>query len=162
MDRYRNVGRRYLGFCWRAYQLGREDAKEQLAVQFTTEQWGLLGDVSREAASEATGTHDRYSRDDDSSSDDSDSDSESTSSENGGCIQPESPMLDQAVFRFIIASIKQHIGGVVYVSPLLSFCAALGIRRNPLGFTEPHLGTNTLSNQVLIRAHAPRPVPCHP
>jgi hypothetical protein len=151
MDRYRSVGHRYLGFCWRACQLGREEAEEQLAVQFTTEQWGLLGDMTREAEIEpesgpgAVHRRDRDRRGDDSDYE-SDSDSESTSSSDSGSgTSIEASIIDQAVSRFIIVSIKQHVGGVVYISPLLSFYAALGIRRNPLGFAEPHLYTGLLT-----------------
>ena len=39
----------------------------------------------------------------------------------------QSAMLDQAVFLFLVASIKQQLGGNVYANPLLCFCAALGI-----------------------------------
>ncbi|KAF6809229.1 hypothetical protein CPLU01_15536 [Colletotrichum plurivorum] len=45
----------------------------------------------------------------------------------------------------MLASIKQHVGGIVYINPLLSFCAALGIKTNPLGFAEPHLYTGLLA-----------------
>lgn len=53
--------------------------------------------------------------------------------------------LDRAVFLFMVASIKQNIGGKVYASPLLCFCAALGITARPLGYTEPHLYTGLLA-----------------
>ncbi len=37
MVKYRSVGHRYLGFCYRAYKLGREEALEQLGISFTAE-----------------------------------------------------------------------------------------------------------------------------
>ncbi|KFA71004.1 hypothetical protein S40288_10386 [Stachybotrys chartarum IBT 40288] len=54
-------------------------------------------------------------------------------------------MLDHAVFRFMVASIKVRIGGNMYTNSLLCFCAALGIRRHPLGFTEAYLYTGMLA-----------------
>lgn len=53
--------------------------------------------------------------------------------------------LDRAVFLFMVASIKQKVGGRVYANPLLCFCAALGITTRPLGYTEPHLYTGLLA-----------------
>ncbi|KAH7118434.1 hypothetical protein EDB81DRAFT_626560, partial [Dactylonectria macrodidyma] len=32
---YQSVGHRYLAFCWRAHQMGREDAAKRLAMRFT-------------------------------------------------------------------------------------------------------------------------------
>lgn len=49
------------------------------------------------------------------------------------------------MFLFIVASIKQRVGGNVYASPLLCFCAAMGIRQRPLGYNEPHLYTGMLA-----------------
>ncbi|KAH7124372.1 hypothetical protein EDB81DRAFT_861055 [Dactylonectria macrodidyma] len=51
MAKYRSVGQRYLGFCLRAYWLGREEAFKQWAVRFTDEQWSLLQDVAYELGS---------------------------------------------------------------------------------------------------------------
>ncbi|KAM7209834.1 hypothetical protein V8F06_014788, partial [Rhypophila decipiens] len=53
--------------------------------------------------------------------------------------------LDGAVFHFIVASIKTHVGGNVYTNSLLCFCTALGINRCPLGYWEPHLYTGMLA-----------------
>jgi len=147
MTKYRSVGHRYLGFCWRAFQMGREEASTRLAIEFTAEQWGLLADIESELGlgsgliqtpgsgltQEGPGSSDSdgYSADDDSVS--------------TGAHQESIARLDQAVFRLIMASVKQQVGGKVYVSPLLSFCAALGIRRQPLGFAEPHLYTGLLA-----------------
>ncbi|KFA78363.1 hypothetical protein S40288_09973, partial [Stachybotrys chartarum IBT 40288] len=46
--KYQAVAHRYLGFCWRAYQMGRQEAEDKLAMFFTDEQWSLMGDVIRE------------------------------------------------------------------------------------------------------------------
>ncbi|KAJ9130102.1 hypothetical protein NKR23_g12350 [Pleurostoma richardsiae] len=48
MSKYRLVGQRYLGFCLRAYDAGRDEAFERWAISFTDEQWSLLGDVAYE------------------------------------------------------------------------------------------------------------------
>ncbi|KAK4205959.1 hypothetical protein QBC37DRAFT_393743 [Rhypophila decipiens] len=57
---------------------------------------------------------------------------------------PQHSALDQAVLRFIISSIKIHKGGNIYTNLLSCFCAALGIRQQPPGYTEPHLYTGML------------------
>ena len=44
--------------------------------------------------------------------------------------------LDRACFRFLLACIKDRVGGNVYTNPLLCFCAAVGIRLRPLGFCD--------------------------
>lgn len=51
MAKYRSVGQRYLGFCLRAYWLGRDEAFKQWAIRFTDEQWSLLQDVAYELGS---------------------------------------------------------------------------------------------------------------
>lgn len=58
--------------------------------------------------------------------------------------------LDSAVFRFMIASIKVRVGGDMYSNALLCFCAATGIRRHPLGFTEAYLYTGVLAALVWL------------
>ncbi|KAH6871996.1 hypothetical protein B0T10DRAFT_372450, partial [Thelonectria olida] len=45
MMKYQSAGHRYLGFCLRAYWLGRKLAFERWAIHFTDEQWSLLCDV---------------------------------------------------------------------------------------------------------------------
>lgn len=45
LQAYSIVCQRYLCFCWRAYRLGREEARNRLAMRFTDEQWGLLCDM---------------------------------------------------------------------------------------------------------------------
>jgi hypothetical protein len=54
-------------------------------------------------------------------------------------------LLDRAIYSFLVLSIRQYMGGNIYCSPLLSFCAALGIKPEPIGFNEPHLYTGTLA-----------------
>ncbi|KAI3571189.1 hypothetical protein IWW34DRAFT_296081 [Fusarium oxysporum f. sp. albedinis] len=58
---------------------------------------------------------------------------------------PLQDALDRAVFRFIVASIKTHVGGNTYTNSLLCFCAALGIKPRPMGYIEPHLYTGLLA-----------------
>ncbi|KAK6706733.1 hypothetical protein SNK04_007752 [Fusarium graminearum] len=48
MIKYKSVGHRYLGFCWKAYRIGRKEALERWAVRFTDEQWSLLQDIADE------------------------------------------------------------------------------------------------------------------
>lgn len=49
MDKYQSTGQRYVGFCARAYRLGREAAYDTLAAKFIDEQWSLLRDMIDEA-----------------------------------------------------------------------------------------------------------------
>ncbi|RKK77109.1 hypothetical protein BFJ68_g17988, partial [Fusarium oxysporum] len=48
MIKYKSVGYCYLGFCWKAYCIGRKEALERWAVRFTDEQWSLLQDIADE------------------------------------------------------------------------------------------------------------------
>jgi hypothetical protein len=160
MSKYRSVGHRYLSFCWKAYRIGREEAFERWAVRFTDEQWSLLHDVIEELERdgvpsshdsgffsgrerEAKGKDEDKDKDEDEYQDDDDSDED----ERGGEGMTSSPHgeLDRAVFNFIVASIKTHVGGNIYTNSLLCFCAALGIKQRPTGYTEPHLYTGMLA-----------------
>lgn len=152
MSKYRSVGHRYLSFCWRAYRIGREEAFERWAVRFTDEQWSLLRDVAEELEGDIfPSSHDsgfcsgreRDAESDDEASSDDDDEEEVTADE--GIVTPTYGALDRAVFLFIVASIKVHVGGNVYTNSLLSFCAALGVQQRPLGYTEPHLYTGMLA-----------------
>lgn len=49
--------------------------------------------------------------------------------EGDGAAYRRTGSLDRAVYRFLVSSIKQNVGGNAYVNPLLCFCAALGIRK---------------------------------
>ncbi|EXM16384.1 hypothetical protein FOTG_15316 [Fusarium oxysporum f. sp. vasinfectum 25433] len=53
MIKYKSVGHRYLGFCWKAYHIGCKEALERWAVRFTDEQWSLLQDIADELESSA-------------------------------------------------------------------------------------------------------------
>lgn len=53
--------------------------------------------------------------------------------------------LDQSVFLYLVQSVKQYIGSNIYSNPLLSFCAALGVAKQLLGYSEPHLYTGMLA-----------------
>ena len=155
MRKYRSIGHRYLSFSLRAHRLGREEAWEQLAIRFTDEQWCLLGDIVYELDGNGGSSQDSgfFSRgqasegvDGDEGSGDSDDDNgDDNRSVDNSSPGPDEGPLDGAVFGFLISSIKQNVGGDVYASPLLCFCAALGIRGQPLGFTEPQLYTGLLA-----------------
>ncbi|KAK7230149.1 hypothetical protein V2G26_002319 [Clonostachys chloroleuca] len=155
MSKYRSVGHRYLSFCWRAYRIGREEAYERWAVRFTDEQWSLLCDVVGElegvafSSSYDSGFCSGREREVDESDGDVGSDEDDDSGEREVDDEDVAALLysalDRAVFLFISASVKVHVGGNVYINALLSFCAALGIRQRPLGYTEPHLYTGMLA-----------------
>ncbi|OAQ71908.1 hypothetical protein VFPPC_12026 [Pochonia chlamydosporia 170] len=155
--RYQAVGHRYLEFCWRAYQLGREEAASQLAMRFTDEQWSLMGDVAHELEDEDQPLDNKQAEQQNDSGFFSGDDDDSDGSENWGDDEWEqifghretavmgTRSLDQAVFQFMIASIKVRVGGDMYSNAMLCFCAATGIRRHPLGFTEAYLYTGVLA-----------------
>jgi hypothetical protein len=164
MIKYRSVGHRYLGFCWRAYRIGREEALKRWAVRFTDEQWSLLGDVAEELERDRVpNSHgsgffsgrERQAKDRDEDEDEDgdgdgddyqdDDDSDEGEQRDEGMTSPLQDPLDRAVFRFIVASIKTRVGGNVYTNSLLCFCAALGINRHPLGYLEPHLYTGMMA-----------------
>lgn len=65
--------------------------------------------------------------------------------DNEGAISLQNRELNRAIFLFIIASIKDRVGGNTYKNPLLCFCAALSITKRPLSYTEPHLYTGILA-----------------
>jgi hypothetical protein len=164
MSKYRSVGHRYLSFCWKAYRIGRKEALQRWAVRFTDEQWNLLHDVveelerdgvpsshdsgfyggrEREAKSEDEGKDKDKDKDTDEDKDDDDSDEDERGDE--GITSSQHGALDRAVFNFIVASIKTHVGGNTYTNSLLCFCAALGIKQRPMSYTEPHLYTGMLA-----------------
>ncbi|KAJ0357932.1 hypothetical protein COL26b_014517, partial [Colletotrichum chrysophilum] len=121
MAKYRTVGHRYLGFCWRAHQIGRDEALERWAIRFTDEQWSLLCDVvdELERSSIASG-HNNGFRSDQDSEDGADDEA----GDEGMDSQKDNDTLDRAVFLFIVASIKTQVGGHIYSNSLLCFCAA--------------------------------------
>ncbi|KAH6974825.1 hypothetical protein EDB80DRAFT_595230 [Ilyonectria destructans] len=137
---YQSVRHRYLEFCWRAHEMGREEAATRLAMNFTDEQWSLMADVARELEDEQLGDIVGQTELHDNSGFFNGSDN--ISSESGSDKEEdviETKALDQAVFRFIIASIKVRVGGDMYRNVMLCFCAATGIRRHPLGYMEAYL-----------------------
>ncbi|KAL6366266.1 hypothetical protein LRP88_00111 [Fusarium phalaenopsidis] len=148
MSKYRSVGHRYLSFCWRAYRIGREEAFKRWAIRFTDDQWSLLCDIVDELEGDGfPSSHDSgfcSGRDREDESDDDDEDDDEATDDEGITAQQHGA-LDRAVYLFIVASIKAHVGGNAYTNPLLCFCAALGIRPRPLGYTEPHLYTGMLA-----------------
>ncbi|CAG9950090.1 unnamed protein product [Clonostachys rosea f. rosea IK726] len=155
MSKYRSVGHRYLSFCWRAHRIGREEAYERWAVRFTDEQWSLLYNVAGELEGVAfsssydsgfcSGREREVDESDGEVGSDKDNDSSEREVDNEDVAALPHSVLDRAVFLFISASVKAHVGGNVYINTLLSFCAALGIRQRPLGYTEPHLYTGMLA-----------------
>ncbi|RYC77724.1 hypothetical protein BFJ63_vAg19402 [Fusarium oxysporum f. sp. narcissi] len=156
MTKYRSVGHRYLSFCWRSYRIGREEAFRRWAVQFTDEQWSLLHDVDEELegdtfpSSRDSGFCSGRNVDTDDEEEDEDEEVGECEEEidDGGISSPVHNALDRAIFRFIVSSIKTEVGGNAYTNPLLCFCAALGIRQRPLGYTEPHLYTGMLAGRL--------------
>ncbi|EXK77042.1 hypothetical protein FOQG_18233 [Fusarium oxysporum f. sp. raphani 54005] len=168
MSQYKSVGHRYLSFCWKAYRIGRKEAFKCWAVRFTDEQWSLLHDVAEELESDRVpSSHDsgffsgreRQAKDKDEDEDEDgdgdgdgdgdeyqdDDDSDEGEQGDEGMTSPLQDALDRAVFRFIVASIKTHVGGNTYTNSLLCFCAALGIKPRPMGYIEPHLYTGLLA-----------------
>ncbi|KAK7583650.1 hypothetical protein V3481_012931 [Fusarium oxysporum f. sp. vasinfectum] len=158
MSQYKSVGHRYLSFCWKAYRIGRKEAFQCWAVRFTDEQWSLLHDVAEELESDRVpSSHDsgfssgreRQAKDKDEDGDgdeyQDDDDSDEGEQRDEGMTSPLQDALDRAVFRFIVASIKTHVGGNTYTNSLLCFCAALGIKPRPMGYIEPHLYTGLLA-----------------
>ncbi|KAL7758415.1 hypothetical protein ACKLNR_010842 [Fusarium oxysporum f. sp. zingiberi] len=158
MSQYKSVGHRYLSFCWKAYRIGRKEAFQCWAVRFTDEQWSLLHDVAEELESDRVpSSHDSgffsgrerqaKDKDGDGDGDEYQDDDNSDDGEQGveGMTSPLQDALDRAVFRFIVASIKTHVGGNTYMNSLLCFCAALGIKPRPMGYIEPHLYTGLLA-----------------
>jgi superfamily II DNA or RNA helicase len=151
MSKYRSVGQRYLSFCVRAYRLGRDEALEQWAVSFTDEQWSMLGDVVHELEGEGISSSNDsgfVSGEDGREGELSGGDEEEEDwgeEEEGIADESEDTALGRAIFLFMVQSIKQQVGGKVYANPLLCFCAALGITKRPLGYTEPHLYTGMLA-----------------
>lgn len=45
LSKYSIVCQRYICFCWRAYTLGREEARAKLGMRFTDDQWSLICDM---------------------------------------------------------------------------------------------------------------------
>ncbi|GKU09242.1 unnamed protein product, partial [Fusarium langsethiae] len=115
--------------CWRLDSVPTE-----------TLQW--LNSISSVTQSDEDEDEDEH-RDEDEYRDDDDSDDGEQGDE--GLTSPLQDALDRAVFRFIVASIKTHVGGNVYTNSLLCFCAALGIKPRPMGYMEPHLYTGLLA-----------------
>ncbi|KAL1841755.1 hypothetical protein VTK73DRAFT_3395 [Phialemonium thermophilum] len=120
---------RYLGMCWRAHWIGREPAFERWAMRFTDKQWGLLCDVAYEL--EAVDSRDDW-RSSRARALAWDEGGEGTRAGSGSEDEDNqsTAALDQAVFRFLVASIRQRVGSNMYTSPLLCFCAALGIQQH--------------------------------
>lgn len=143
-----------LAFCFRAYKLGYEEALAQLGARFTDEQWALLGDIVYELHGEeaidssqdsgffSNGDSDGYSDTEEAEEGEPD---EGEEVEEGVVANRRAAALDRAIYRFLVSSIKQNVGGNAYVNPLLCFCAALGIRKQPLGYAEPQLYTGMLA-----------------
>ncbi|KAK4205879.1 hypothetical protein QBC37DRAFT_463941 [Rhypophila decipiens] len=120
MMKYKSVGHRYLGFCWKAYGIGRQEALERWAVRFTDEQWSLLQDIADELERDRVpSSHDSgfssgrerqaFEKDEDEYPDDDDSDKDERVNE--GMTSSLDGALDRAVFHFLVASIKTHVGG---------------------------------------------------
>ncbi|EYB28035.1 hypothetical protein FG05_30289 [Fusarium graminearum] len=153
-SRYTSIGHRYLSFCWKGYRIGRKEAFERWAICFTDKQWSILVDLAEELEADwvLSSTEDKVEDKDgdgdgDEYQDDDDSDDEGEQ-DGEGFTSPRQDKLDRAVFQFIVASIQTHVGGNTYANSLLCFCAALGIKPRPMGYTEPHLYTGLLAGIV--------------
>jgi superfamily II DNA helicase RecQ len=168
MSQYKSVGHRYLSFCWKACRIGRKEAFERWAIRFTDEQWSLLDDLTEEleadwvisrydsgfhSSKETEGKKKDQDKDEDGDGDGDEYQDDDNSDHEGeqdgeGITSPRQDALDRAVFRFIVASIKTHVGGNTYTNSLLCFCAALGIKSRPMGYIEPHQYTGLLAGIV--------------
>jgi superfamily II DNA or RNA helicase len=156
LQKYGVVCERYICFCWRAYRLGREEARNKLGMQFTDEQWGLLCDINQELQ-KLDGMDDDENDDSgigssSSSVDgcDSDLDEHTRSSQPTQGHTPNLGALDQALFTFMIASIKTKVGGAMYTNALLCFFAATAIRAGGDGFRPTGQFTGTLAAMLWI------------
>lgn len=113
-------------FYVRSFRLSRADAL--LGMRFTDEQWSLMSDVILEAGDDSVDERSQavFARTRDSGyqieGDESDGGS-------GDDFKPADTAtratgsLDHAVFRFMVASIKVHVGDDMYSNALLCFCA---------------------------------------
>lgn len=150
LQKYSIMCQRYVCFCWRAYRLGREEARDKLGMRFTEEQWGLLCDINH-----ALIEMNRSGFDGDESSDsdgyDSDVDGYTRSSQapETGALHRHSE-LDKVLFEFIIASIKAKVGGAMYTNALLCFFAATAIREGGDGFKPAGVFTATVAAMLWI------------
>jgi superfamily II DNA or RNA helicase len=142
LHKYSIVCQRYLCFCWRAYALGREEARSRLGMRFTEEQWGLLCDMKH-----AMQETDRNGADSDESTEgyDSDIDGYRQSSQSESRHTSNHGQLDGILFRFLIASIKTKVGGAMYTNALLCFFAATAIRQGGDGFQQVGVFTATVA-----------------
>jgi superfamily II DNA helicase RecQ len=130
MYKYRQFGKRCLCYCGRMYRLGREEAEEQHGIRFNDVQWEKL-----------EGIVDRL---------DVMADKESEEGEEGEVEEADeqTTALDQAVFEFWVAILKQKVAFKVYVNPLLHFAAVLGINDETGGWTQAKHFTASLAGLV--------------
>ena len=142
LQKYSIICQRYICFCWRAFVLGREEARNKLCMRFTDEQWGLLCDIKR-----VIQETERNGSDGDESTDgyDSDVDAFRQSSHPEPRHISNHEELDRVLFRFLIASIKTKVGGAIYTNALLCFLAATAIRPGGDGFRPAGLFTATVA-----------------
>ncbi|KID81364.1 hypothetical protein MGU_11274 [Metarhizium guizhouense ARSEF 977] len=153
LSKYSIVCQRYLCFCWRAYRLGRDEARTRLAMRFTDEQWGLLCDMghvfqekqqnSRADGNESTDGHNSDAEGTDGY--DSDIEGYRQSSQRESRRRSDHAELDGIMFRFLIASFKTKVGGAMYTNALLCFFAATAIRQGGEGFQPAGVFTATVA-----------------
>ena len=151
--KYYIIGQRYLYFCVQAYRLGRAEAEAKLAMRFTDDQWSLIADVMREAEDlilDGPADDSGYASGGDTSEGEDNDQDQACPPPNEGYSDREIDILatrglDRAVFQFLVASIRVRVGGDMYSNALLYFCAAMGIRRAPTGFTCATLYTGILA-----------------
>ena len=97
---YRQFMKRYLVYCSRAARLGQDETQLQNQIRWTDEQWALLEQVNQEL------TRLESVRGDPSP----------------GETAKEKVELDQAVFRYLMSTLRQQVAFEVFVNPLFALC----------------------------------------
>jgi hypothetical protein len=124
MYKYRQFGKRCLCYYGRIYRLGRDEAEQQHGIRFNDVQWekleGIVDRLEMMAGEEGE--------------------------ENKG--DEQTAALDQAVFEFWVAILKQQVAFKVYVNPLLHFTAVLGINDETGGWAQAKHFTASLAGLV--------------
>lgn len=176
LRKYTIIMQRYLSFCWRAYQMGRDEAHRRIGIVFTDDQWGIMADIARETETIRRDEEQRaYDSDGEPISEGSEYESDSSSGSElddaGGTRrrtrgrQPSpSPQregrgatendmhsrLDHSVHRFMMASIEVGVGGKTYSNALMCFSAAVAISSDGKSFSTAGLFTGILAGILWI------------
>lgn len=113
MKRYGEYGQRYLCYCARMWSLGRDAAMSEHGARFSDKQWAALDGMVRQLDIAV-----QEEEDDDGNA----AGVKEPAGEGGG---DRRTALDEAVFCFLVRSIKQKLGQQRYRNPLLHFTAVL-------------------------------------